>query len=644
MTKDKFNSLSQEIGNLFSYVSGADNYELIYMNKNLMNHLRISDNKYLGSHCYEVIYGFSQPCYFCTKNKLKLGKTQRFYKYNPKLQRYLVSKTSVIQTDIGFTHMCVSYDVSKQFEQIKELKETLGLDNAIVECAKTMFYNENIDISLNMLLKTVCDFYQSERSFILEINEENQTFSSTYEYTSISYVGDCCKLVDIPIDSLENVLYMISEGKLTYANLSLEMLPSKSKELAFLKEYKLDKLLLAPLYKRGKIIGFVGIANSKQNNDTHELIYTIATFIINDLSKRYVRQDLETTVSDLNNMLLLSNTMLKCANALLEGHDYDRSIVNLLETICDFYVAERADIFQLNKTGDKLINTHQFSGLEDDTVKFEDLQTHLFKEWFDKLEQNYIIYIDSKKREYKEGSMAFQYMSFAGIETYLVVSLRLKGKLIGFLGIVNPTNVKSNNTDLLQTVSAFVMNYFQKSDMINKLEDLSFSDKLTGLKNRNCYLHVLDKLKKQQLENFGIIFADVNGLKKANDNLGHEYGDILIRWCGNFLMKNMDCDVYRIGGDEFVAFIHNLTSAEFYNKIQIMRNTLFKMDILNMSMGGSYQVLTENIEKQIVETDKIMYLEKRKYYILKQVTGANLEEDLEQLRIRIEDLKKDLEN
>ena len=51
---------------------------------------------------------------------------------------------------------------------------------------------------------------------------------------------------------------------------------------------------------------------------------------------------------------------------------------------------------------------------------------------------------------------------------------------------------------------------------------------------------------------------DINNLKKVNDHLGHEYGDMLIRDACDLIQKGFgDNEVYRIGGDEFVVILEN---------------------------------------------------------------------------------------
>ena len=51
--------------------------------------------------------------------------------------------------------------------------------------------------------------------------------------------------------------------------------------------------------------------------------------------------------------------------------------------------------------------------------------------------------------------------------------------------------------------------------------------------------------------------SDVNGLKEANDTLGHEAGDELIIGSAECLEKSFEGinTIYRLGGDEFTVIV-----------------------------------------------------------------------------------------
>jgi diguanylate cyclase (GGDEF)-like protein len=89
---------------------------------------------------------------------------------------------------------------------------------------------------------------------------------------------------------------------------------------------------------------------------------------------------------------------------------------------------------------------------------------------------------------------------------------------------------------------------------------IAVKDALTGVGNKYAYTRkeaqVNSDIQEGNVAPFAIIVCDLNGLKQINDTLGHAAGDDLIQKASRLLC---DCykhsPVFRIGGDEFVAFL-----------------------------------------------------------------------------------------
>ena len=62
-----------------------------------------------------------------------------------------------------------------------------------------------------------------------------------------------------------------------------------------------------------------------------------------------------------------------------------------------------------------------------------------------------------------------------------------------------------------------------------------FKDPLTGLYNRDFFDVELARLERGRHFPVSIIIADIDGLKTANDRLGHAAGDRLIRQAAGIL-------------------------------------------------------------------------------------------------------------
>lgn len=118
-----------------------------------------------------------------------------------------------------------------------------------------------------------------------------------------------------------------------------------------------------------------------------------------------------------------------------------------------------------------------------------------------------------------------------------------------------------------------------------------------------------------------IIAADVNGLKVMNDDMGHNYGDELIKGCAEVLSTSVEKGrCFRIGGDEFVAIVEKclLTKQELIGKINSgMKEWHGKLiDRISMSYGiiNSSDNPTSNIHDLLKLADKEVMVMKEQYY------------------------------
>ena len=90
------------------------------------------------------------------------------------------------------------------------------------------------------------------------------------------------------------------------------------------------------------------------------------------------------------------------------------------------------------------------------------------------------------------------------------------------------------------------------------LRTLSDADELTGLLNRRGFFTKVDAVRRRARRNDSqvlLMYLDVDGLKRVNDEMGHADGDKLLVAAADVLrtaFREKDV-VARLGGDEFVA-------------------------------------------------------------------------------------------
>ncbi|MDW3682881.1 EAL domain-containing protein [Cupriavidus sp. CV2] len=102
-------------------------------------------------------------------------------------------------------------------------------------------------------------------------------------------------------------------------------------------------------------------------------------------------------------------------------------------------------------------------------------------------------------------------------------------------------------------------------DNEQRLVDESFRDPLTGVGNRALMRKRIAEYFADDGKGkgrFAIALMDLDGFKKVNDSLGHEFGDALLKQVSTRLkdaVRPQDT-VARLGGDEFVLLLDGMTS------------------------------------------------------------------------------------
>ena len=222
--------------------------------------------------------------------------------------------------------------------------------------------------------------------------------------------------------------------------------------------------------------------------------------------------------------LEIESMLNRCVKELSSDTDIDVSINNLLGIIQDYFESDRTYIFEYNFERKILTNTY----------------------------------------EYVKGQVTQQ---------LLAVPLRKSDQIIGFLGVDNP---RAHNEDptLLSSLQYFVTNILERKRKKEYLKAMSYQDMLTGLYNRNRYMEVIDSEASHYFMCVGAAYIDLNGLKRMNDECGHEAGDELIRRCAAVLSEIFPKKCYRVGGDEFVILVPGINECTFYEKIKLIREKM----------------------------------------------------------------------
>lgn len=177
------------------------------------------------------------------------------------------------------------------------------------------------------------------------------------------------------------------------------------------------------------------------------------------------------------------------------------------------------------------------------------------------------------------------------------------GKVLWFRDVT----LERNYTRLLQS-------------QVDTLYTYSYMDELTGLQNRRSFEETLADLRAAPAASpLTVAVLDLNGLKTANDTIGHNAGDTLLKGAAA-VMKEVfsEGEIFRTGGDEFFVLLWDCRQSEAELEAALCA-AMDRWDELPDKLSISYGFASSeggrvNVDELMSRADRAMYETKRRYY------------------------------
>lgn len=114
----------------------------------------------------------------------------------------------------------------------------------------------------------------------------------------------------------------------------------------------------------------------------------------------------------------------------------------------------------------------------------------------------------------------------------------------------------------------------------------------------------------QNSRNIGLVFMDINGLKKVNDEQGNKAGDKLIFDFTNYIRTSfVGGDFFRLGGDDFLVIIMGLDEVKFEELCNKVLNELNESKV--GAIGFKFFEEISNLSEAVGEVNDRMHEHKK---------------------------------
>ena len=215
----------------------------------------------------------------------------------------------------------------------------------------------------------------------------------------------------------------------------------------------------------------------------------------------------------------------------------------------------------------------------------------------------------------EDDPVGYKILKRQGIERLIATPIYHLGRLIGYLCADNyEWDSRFNTVAAFETVSYFLAAKLSNHRLVEELDHLSRYDALTGLLNRNAFSLAVDTLMHQHVA-VGVVYADVNGLKEINDELGHQAGDKALKRTADLLA---DCcgreHAYRVGGDEFIVLMPEVAKQAFEERFARLHVLVEGEPDLSLAVGADWLDDAAKLDEAISRTDRRMYRDKVAHY------------------------------
>ena len=201
-----------------------------------------------------------------------------------------------------------------------------------------------------------------------------------------------------------------------------------------------------------------------------------------------------------------------------------------------------------------------------------------------------------------------------GARSMIVTPLRYRGIPLDVLKVYSPRPraFDESSEGILRLLAGIIAASMHRAREHEGMTMRALHDPLTGLANRSRLEGAIDDAITAGRP-FGVVFFDLNGLKRVNDEQGHAAGDALLRHMASTLATSVrDRDLpARLGGDEFVVLLDGVRTREAgVDTVHRLQSGLRRAEISASAGLAMYPEDGMTVAELLAAADAAMYAQK----------------------------------
>lgn len=289
LKEEKLGSIVEGMDDVI-YVSDLDSYELQYLNNSGRRLTGLY--AYKGQKCYKVLFDRETPCEFCEKCRREEENFHVWETENEFLNRHFIIKGKVMPWQGKMVRLEIASDVTKQEIANRKIREKLAFEKIIVKCSRILVEEKEIKAAIREVLGYIGEFYEADRAYVFEPGEGDDFWKNTYEWCADGIAPMKKRLQKVSEHKLACVLGVLRKDE-SFMIPDVGAVKDDFTDICEeLEQEDVSSLIVTPIWKEDRLIGFVGVDNQKHGLEDDALINTMSYFLGDRISSEATKERL----------------------------------------------------------------------------------------------------------------------------------------------------------------------------------------------------------------------------------------------------------------------------------------------------------------------------------------------------------------
>ena len=183
--------------------------------------------------------------------------------------------------------------VRRILNKSNEFEKDLNVSHTLIQCVRKLSNSTNQKNAIDDILKIICEFYQAERCYVLDLDFEHKQANGIYEYGNRHDDIHIDHMVHLCLEHMDLVNQFFENQKTYYIEDVTKEIPSTSPIYSSFISQKIQSIIVVPFVDDQQIKGVFAVDNPKQNYYQKDFLESLCFFIETAMTREKEKKHLQ---------------------------------------------------------------------------------------------------------------------------------------------------------------------------------------------------------------------------------------------------------------------------------------------------------------------------------------------------------------